>query len=438
MMLLLKRLTMLAMIVVATLGAAEPALAGLGQPSPWQLGLQQSATPVMDNIIWFHDFLLYIITGIAAFVLALLIVVMLRFNARANPIPSRTTHNTLIEIAWTIIPIMILMFIAVPSFKLLFLQLNVPPADLTVKATGKQWYWSYSYPDNGDFEFDSLMLKEGERKEGQPRLLAVDNEMVVPVNKTVRVITTGADVIHSFAVPSFGIKIDAIPGRINETWFTATREGIYYGQCSELCGKDHAFMPIAVHVVSEQAFSAWVEDAKKKFARDEAPPSRAVAAAQLLSRWGRPNANAASRATIRRTLSHGDDGDSSRRGPARPSSRLAALPLFDQPQGHRHDVSRVCVGRRIGGRDSLHRPPARADASWAAVLPRRPHVQRLHHRAWPDHDLLHGHAGDDRRVRELDDTADDRGARHGVSAHEQHLVLAAAGILLAADHLPVR
>jgi cytochrome c oxidase subunit II len=281
MMLLLKRLTMLATTVVAILGAAEPVLAGLGQPSPWQLGLQQSATPVMDDIIWFHDFLLYIITAIAGFVLALLIVVMLRFNARANPMPSRTTHNTLIEIAWTLIPIMILMFIAVPSFKLLFLQLNVPPADLTVKATGKQWYWSYSYPDNGDFEFDSLMLKEGERKEGQPRLLAVDNEMVVPVNKTVRVITTGADVIHSFAVPSFGIKIDAIPGRINETWFTATREGIYYGQCSELCGKDHAFMPIAVHVVSEQAFSAWVEDAKKKFARDEAPASRAVAAAQL-------------------------------------------------------------------------------------------------------------------------------------------------------------
>ena len=283
-MLVLKRLTLVAITLVAILMGGEAALAGLGQPSPWQIGLQQSASPVMDNIIWFHDFLLYIITGIAAFVLALLIVVMLRFNARANPIPSRTTHNTLIEIAWTLIPIMILMFIAVPSFKLLFLQLNVPPADLTVKATGKQWYWSYSYPDNGDFEFDSLMLKEGERKEGQPRLLAVDNEMVVPVNKTVRVITTGADVIHSFAVPSFGIKIDAIPGRINETWFTATREGIYYGQCSELCGKDHAFMPIAVHVVSEQAFSAWVEDAKKKFARDEAPPSSAVAAAQLLSR----------------------------------------------------------------------------------------------------------------------------------------------------------
>jgi len=283
-MLVLKRLTVLAITVVAILTGAEAALAGLGQPSPWQVGLQQSASPVMDNIIWFHDFLLYIITVIAGFVLVLLVVVMVRFNARANPLPSRTTHNTFIEIAWTLIPIVILMFIAVPSFKLLFLQLNVPAADLTVKATGKQWYWSYSYPDNGQFEFDSLMLKEGERKEGQPRLLAVDNEMVVPVNKTVRVITTGSDVIHSFAVPSFGIKIDAVPGRINETWFTATREGVYYGQCSELCGKDHAFMPIAVHVVSEQAFSAWVEEAKKKYARDEALPPTTVAAAQSTPR----------------------------------------------------------------------------------------------------------------------------------------------------------
>jgi cytochrome c oxidase subunit II len=283
-MLVLKRLTVLAITMVAILTGAESALAGLGQPSPWQVGLQQSASPVMDNIIWFHDFLLYIISGIAGFVLVLLVVVMVRFNARTNPSPSRTTHNTLIEIAWTLIPIVILMVIAVPSFKLLFLQLNVPAADLTVKATGKQWYWSYSYPDNGQFEFDSLMLKEGERKEGQPRLLAVDNEMVVPVNKTVRVITTGSDVIHSFAVPSFGIKIDAVPGRINETWFTATREGVYYGQCSELCGKDHAFMPIAVHVVSEQAFSAWVEEAKKKYARDEALPPTTVAAAQSTPR----------------------------------------------------------------------------------------------------------------------------------------------------------
>src|ERR1700745_2936796 len=283
-MLVLKRLTLVAITLVAILMGGEAALAGLGQPSPWQIGLQQSASPVMDNIIWFHDFLLYIITGIAGFVLVLLVVVMVRFNARTNPIPSRTTHNTLIEIAWTLIPIVILMFIAVPSFKLLFLQLIPPPADLTVKATGKQWYWSYSYPDNGNFEFDSLILKTEQLKPDQPRLLAVDNEMVVPVNKTVHVLTTAPDVIHSFAVPSFGIKIDAIPGRINETWFTATKEGIYYGQCSELCGKDHAFMPIAVRVVSEQAFSAWVEEAKKKYARDEAPSATTVAAAQSTPR----------------------------------------------------------------------------------------------------------------------------------------------------------
>ncbi|MGA7486435.1 MAG: cytochrome c oxidase subunit II [Xanthobacteraceae bacterium] len=283
-MLIPKPLTALAVMIFAILAGGGEAFAGLGQPSPWQFGLQQAATPVMDRIIWFHDFLLYIITGIAGFVLVLLIVVMVRFNARANPIASRTTHNTFIEVAWTLIPIAILMVIAIPSFKLLFLQLNIPAADLTVKATGNQWYWSYSYPDNGQFQFDSLMLKADQLKPGQPRLLAVDNEMVVPVNKIVRVLTTGSDVIHSFAVPSFGIKIDAVPGRINETWFKASREGVYYGQCSELCGKDHAFMPIAVRVVSEQAFTAWIEDAKKKFARDGMAPSTNVAAVQATSR----------------------------------------------------------------------------------------------------------------------------------------------------------
>jgi cytochrome c oxidase subunit 2 len=277
-MLVFKRLTALAVTAFALLAGVEAALAGIGQPSPWQLGLQESATPVMERIIWFHDYLLYWITGIAVFVLALLLTVMIRFNARANPVPSRTTHNTLVEVLWTIVPIGILLAIAVPSFKLLFLQLDLPPADMTVKATGKQWYWSYSYPDHGKFEFDSLMLKADELKAEQPRLLSVDNEMVVPINKTVHVIVTGADVIHAFAVPSFGIKIDAVPGRINETWFKATREGVYYGQCSELCGKDHAFMPIAVRVVSEQAFATWVEDAKKKYARDDMVPPTSVAA----------------------------------------------------------------------------------------------------------------------------------------------------------------
>ncbi len=275
-MLVLKRLTAVA---VATVAGSEAALAGMGQPSPWQLGFQQSATPVMDNIAWFHDFLLWVITAITLFVLALLLIIMVRFNARANPTPSKTTHHTLLEVAWTLVPVIILVTIAVPSFKLLFLQQTLPPADVTVKATGKQWYWSYGYPDS-KFEFDSLMLKDNERKPDQPRLLAVDNEMVVPVNKVVRVQVIGSEVIHAFAVPSFGIKIDAVPGRLNETWFKATREGMYYGQCSELCGKDHAYMPIAVRVVSEREYAAWLEQAKKKYAINDAPAVTAVAAAQ--------------------------------------------------------------------------------------------------------------------------------------------------------------
>jgi cytochrome c oxidase subunit II len=243
------------------LAAGGAAFAELGQPAPWEWTLQESASPVMDNITWFHNFLFVLITLITLFVLALLVVVVVKFNARANPVPSRTTHNTLIEVAWTLIPVLILVGIAVPSFRLLFLQLDVPKADLTIKATGKQWYWSYAYPDNGKFEFDSLLVQDK-----KPRLLGVDNEMVVPVNKIVRIQTTGADVIHSFAVPAFGIKIDAIPGRLNETWFRATKLGMFYGQCSELCGKDHAFMPIAVRVVNDQEFAAWVEGAKKKYA----------------------------------------------------------------------------------------------------------------------------------------------------------------------------
>jgi cytochrome c oxidase subunit II len=256
----------------AALVTGGAAFAELGQPAPWQYNLQESGSPVMENITWFHNWLLVIITVITLFVLALLVTVMIKFNAKANPIPSRTTHHTLLEVAWTLIPVLILMGIVIPSFRLLFLELDVPKADLTIKATGKQWYWSYAYPDNGKFEFDSLMAADK-----QPRLLGVDNEMVVPVNKVIRVQTTGADVIHSFAVPSFGIKIDAIPGRLNETWFKATKVGMYYGQCSELCGKDHAFMPIAVRVVDDQEFASWIETAKKKFA--SAPASSFASAA---------------------------------------------------------------------------------------------------------------------------------------------------------------
>jgi cytochrome c oxidase subunit II len=250
-----------------TLVSSGAAFAELGQPAPWEYKLQQPGSPVMEQIEWFHDWLLVIITVITLFVLALLITVMVKFNSRANPVPSRTTHNTLIEVAWTLIPVLILVGIAVPSFRLLFLELDIPKADITVKATGKQWYWSYAYPDSGKFEFDSLLACDETRaKCEEPRLLSVDNELVVPVNKVVRVQVTGADVIHSFAVPAFGIKIDAIPGRLNETWFKATQTGKYRGQCSELCGKDHAFMPIVVNVVTDQDFATWLDGAKKKYA----------------------------------------------------------------------------------------------------------------------------------------------------------------------------
>jgi cytochrome c oxidase subunit 2 len=252
-------------LAVAGMALVSGGMALAAQPQPWEMTLQPAASPVMENIVWFHNFLFVLITLITLLVLALLIVVVMKFNAKTNPVPSKTTHNTLIEVAWTLIPVLILVGIAVPSFRLLFQQLDIPKADLTVKVTGKQWYWSYSYPDNGKFEFDSLMAADK-----QPRLLGVDNEMVVPVNKVIRVQTTGADVIHAFAVPAFGIKIDSIPGRLNETWFKATKVGMYYGQCSELCGKDHAFMPIAVRVVEDQEFAAWVEAAKKKYATNPA------------------------------------------------------------------------------------------------------------------------------------------------------------------------
>jgi cytochrome c oxidase subunit 2 len=271
-------LTAIAVTVVALFAGAGVAFAGLGQPSPWQLGLQQAATPVMAEIDWFHNYVLVFITVITIFVLALLLICIFRFNARANPTPSRTTHNTPLEVMWTVVPVAILVAIAIPSFRLLFTELDVPTPDLTIKATGKQWYWSYAYPDNGNFEFDSLIVAEKDLKPGQLRLLTVDNELVVPVNKVVHMLVTGADVIHSFAVPSFGIKIDAVPGRVNDTWFKATITGVFHGQCSQLCGKDHSFMPITVRVVSDTDFTAWVADAKKKYASDDSAPPTVVAA----------------------------------------------------------------------------------------------------------------------------------------------------------------
>ena len=261
----MRKLTARGLCSLAALAASGSAAmaASLGKPDPWQLGLQLPASPVAHGIHNFHNLLLVITTLIAAFVLVLLIVVMVRFNARAHPVPSRTTHNTMIEVLWTVIPVVILVAIAVPSFRLLYLQRVIPQPDMTVKVTGNKWYWSYEYPDNDGVSFDSNILSDEEAvASGQPKHLAADNPMVVPVGKTVRIIVTSTDVIHSWTIPSFGSKIDAVPGRLNEDWFNVEAPGVYYGQCSELCGKDHAFMPIMVRVVPDAEFNAWVDKAK--------------------------------------------------------------------------------------------------------------------------------------------------------------------------------
>ncbi|MBN9029151.1 MAG: cytochrome c oxidase subunit II [Rhizobiales bacterium 63-7] len=238
------------------------------QPFPWQMGMQPAASPIMHEIRWFEQYTLWFIVPITLFVLLLLIVVVVKFRASANPVPSRTSHNTAIEVVWTVGPVLILLFLAIPSFNLLTAQLTLPQnPDLTLKATATQWQWNYEYTGEKPLAFDSYLLKDDDRaaagkedKAVYPRLLAVDNEMVLPVNKVVRLLVTAAptDVIHAFAMPSFGVKIDAVPGRLNETWFKAEREGLFYGQCSELCGKDHAFMPIAIRVVSQEKYDAWM------------------------------------------------------------------------------------------------------------------------------------------------------------------------------------
>ena len=239
------------------------------EPVDWQLGFQKSASKSMSDIIWFHDYMLLpIITAITVFVLFLLAYACIRFRASKNPVASTTSHNTTIEVIWTLVPCLILIVMAVPSFKVLYSQDEIPKADVTIKAIGYQWYWGYEYPDE-NIVFDSYMIEDKDLKEGQPRLLAVDNEVVVPVNKVVKVMITANDVLHAWALPSFGVKRDAVPGRINETWFKADRTGTFYGQCSELCGIKHAFMPITVNVVSEEDYNQWLEKAKVEFAKEE-------------------------------------------------------------------------------------------------------------------------------------------------------------------------
>lgn len=255
----------------------------LGQSVDGQLGLQAAVTPIMESAIAFHNnLLMYIITGVVALVTLLLLWVFIRFNEKANPVPAKFTHNTLVEVIWTVLPIFILIIIAVPSFAVLADQETIPDGErsylgtnifsrgsgevlpapgLTIKVTGNQWYWNYEYPDNNGASYDSSVLtKEEADAAGEPYLLAADTRLVVPVNTTVQVLVTASDVIHALAVPSFGVKVDAVPGRLNHTWFYVRKEGIYYGQCSELCGKDHAFMPIAVEVVSKEAFAVWIAE----------------------------------------------------------------------------------------------------------------------------------------------------------------------------------
>ena len=259
-----------------------------GHAVPGQIGFQPPVTDLARYLQWFHnDILVPVIVAISLFVLALLVYVVWRFRESVNPTPSRTTHNAALEVAWTIVPVIILLFIAVPSFRLLTMQLTLPPPEVTVKVTASQWHWNYGYPkDEGDFSFDSFMKDDKDLKpeNGDIRLLAVDNEAVVPVNKVVRLEITATDVIHSFVVQSFGVRVDAVPGRLNETWFKADREGVYYGQCSKLCGKDHAFMPIAFRVVSQDTYDAWLADAKKKFAAAPSATRLADAADETIRR----------------------------------------------------------------------------------------------------------------------------------------------------------
>ena len=264
---------------IGVASAALLALSGLpafAVPGPYQIDFQPAASPVMEQIEDFHRLLLFIIVAVCLFVLALLVWIVIRYRAGANPVPSKVHHNTLLEVAWTLIPVIILVFIAVPSFRLLYYEAAIPKPDVTFKAIGKQWFWSYEYPGSAaGFTYDSVGLSDADAaKAGKPRLLGVDNALYVPVNKVIEVDTVGADVIHSWAMPQMGVKMDAVPGRINKTWFKATQTGVFYGQCSELCGARHAYMPIELHVVSDADYAAWLAASKKKFAAIENDATR--------------------------------------------------------------------------------------------------------------------------------------------------------------------
>jgi cytochrome c oxidase subunit 2 len=271
----LAKLGAAAAVLAGALGAAGTAAAQA--PTDWEVDFQTALSPSMERIVDFNFMVTIIIVVISAFVFGLMAWIVYRYNARRNPTPSKTTHNTMLEVAWTIVPVIILLVIAVPSFRLLYYVDSVEDADMTLKAIGHQWYWSYEYPDHGDFTFDALILEDDELEEGQPRLLATDEAVVLPVGAKIRLLTTADDVIHSWAVPALGVKMDSVPGRVNETWFQINREGTYYGQCSELCGTLHGFMPIKIEAVSQEAFDAWVEMAREEFASAGESPTELAA-----------------------------------------------------------------------------------------------------------------------------------------------------------------
>jgi cytochrome c oxidase subunit 2 len=264
----------------ALVWAGNEALAATGIAHPWQLGFQEPASPVKERIESLHNWLLILITLITLFVLALMGIVIVKFNARANPVPSRTTHNTMIEILWTVVPVMILVVMAVPSFRLLYYLDRTQEADMTIKVTGHQWYWSYQYPDSDNLGFDSYIVAEKDLKAGQPRLLTVDNELVLPAETTVRILVNSTDVMHSWLVPALGVQMYATPGRVNETWVRVNEPGVYYGQCNQICGVNHGFMPITVRALSKADFQAWVGQAKQKFAAKDDAATLRVASGQ--------------------------------------------------------------------------------------------------------------------------------------------------------------
>jgi cytochrome c oxidase subunit 2 len=243
----------------------------IGQPHPWEMGMQHSYGPIKDRIIHLHDLVLVIITIITVFVGGLLAWVVFRYNAKRNPVPSQTTHNPILEVAWTVIPVLILVVMAIPSFRLIYYQDRTPDPDMTIKVTGHQWYWEYTYPDQGNLDIESRYIHDEDLKPGQPRLLTVDNQLVIPVNKKIRILTTSSDVIHSFFIPSFGVQRYAIPGRTIETWMEADKIGTFYGECNQICGQDHSRMPISVKAVSEADFKTWVAEAKKSASAAELP-----------------------------------------------------------------------------------------------------------------------------------------------------------------------